>query len=131
MAKSNLLESLRVAPAPVKPGPRGKKPVPVAMPGLETYAALSKVAGEITEGYLKTSPLKQVVLKTIADEGKALGRAPENYHGEDGKATASLQLRAKQNTVELTPEQVEQFDTYGVRHEHFVLQPHTLRLRPE
>jgi hypothetical protein len=130
MMANSALASLGVAAAPQKPTTAPKADT-IDMPGLENYAALSAVAKEITDGILKTHPLRDAVLARFAATGKATGRTPANFKGVDGRANASIQLRKKTSASPLKADATERLADLKIAFDHVVTTPATVIVNPK
>jgi hypothetical protein len=129
VTKSSLLGSLGVAAEPTRAKSTGPKRAVVAFPGLENYVARNEVKGELEDG-LKIDPIKDQILDYFIEQGKLIGRLPQNPTGEEGRAQASMQLRRKDTRSALSPETVARFIDLGITVEHDVVRPETVRVNP-
>lgn len=118
------------------PQKRDSKPkrATLVIKGLGNYAGLKKIEKEI-DGLTKTGPVKMAVMRAFVEEGRKIKRTPQNMDGVDeaGKevATASLQLRKKDNRTNLGPDVLALFNDLGITVEHYVIVPRALIVKPE
>lgn len=128
---ANLFTTAKVLEAK---GTKAKKPVKVTtlVEGLELYAALDhsikwlKTVLETT----KTTVLETAIQKFVTD-GARLQSKPTNFDGEEGKATANIQLKKRASTSGLNDIELELVNEYKVPVEQVSDRPETLIVNPE
>lgn len=130
---ADLASLIGTAPLP-KPRARRERDIPpVAIEGLETFAALTAVAKEIKDGFLATerAALDEQIYAYFIENGIALGRCPPNFKGAAPHVTASLQLRIRTPASPLSEEEVEKLKELDLPVEQVTTQEHTYRLKPD
>ena len=111
-ATRNLFE--QASPAS-KLAAKSKKNFPVPVDGLEMVASLKVVQeavsalSEVYEGEVKV-----YMQETFVAQGAALHKRPPNFHGEEGEADASLQLRKRSTVSKLNEDEVTALTEHGV-----------------
>jgi hypothetical protein len=112
VATRNLFE--QAAPATTK-GKAKAKTNSVPVEGLEMVASLKVVQeavsalSEVFEGEVKV-----YMNETFVEQGASLHRRPENFHGEEGEADASLQMRKRMTTSKLGEDEVTALTDHGI-----------------
>lgn len=112
----SIFEKAKAASAPA-PAPKAKKgeKARIAMPGLETYAALISVGKQIeTMSKTMATQIKSRMAVEFQATGMKHRKRPENFKGFEGIGEASCELRCRSSSSPLTVEEIEMLKEHNI-----------------
>jgi hypothetical protein len=131
-ASTNLFTTAKTVAA--KPATKGKKPEvkAVELTGLEKLAALDALAKAI-KGLIETTKaeVNEGATDIFVARGQEIGTQPDNFHAEEGAATASVQLKKRSSASGLSEIEIEQAKKAGIPLEVVADRPETYIFNPE
>ena len=112
----SMFEKAKASPV-AAPKPKAKKDekARIAMPGLETYAALVAVGKQIeTMSKTMATQIKSRMAIEFQASGMKHRKRPDNFKGFEGIGEASCELRVRSSSSPLTVEEIEMLKEHNI-----------------